>query len=106
MNGKMINSRKIIFFLLVCTVFIEPYACQVGKVQACGHALYTWLVQACLPKIRGWNLTAYRPYYEGFFDRGEGPTLVEMCCNNRCDYPVLYGYQKCELLIPHGVNVG
>ncbi|XP_023216046.1 uncharacterized protein LOC111618707 [Centruroides sculpturatus] len=102
----MVTSRYMIIFLLFSSLLIVPNESRVGKVQACGHALYVWLVQACIPKLRQWRLNEYRPYDDEFFNRGEGPTLVEMCCNNRCDYPVLYGYQKCELLIPHGVNIG
>ncbi|XP_023216047.1 uncharacterized protein LOC111618708 [Centruroides sculpturatus] len=105
MKKEMVNSRELFLFLFICTILIVPHGCPVGKVQACGHELYTWLVQACLPTLRSWNLTSYRPYDDDFFTIGRGPQLVEMCCENKCDYPVLYGYKKCELLIPEGVDI-
>ncbi|XP_023242144.1 uncharacterized protein LOC111640362 isoform X1 [Centruroides sculpturatus] len=106
MKSKIVNSREILFFLLICTILIVPHGCSpLVKVQVCGHDLYTMLVNACLSTLISWRLTEYRAYYDDFFSTGAGSELVDLCCENKCEESVFQDDRKCELLIPVDVSI-
>ncbi|XP_023242145.1 uncharacterized protein LOC111640362 isoform X2 [Centruroides sculpturatus] len=92
MKSKIVNSREILFFLLICTILIVPHGCSpLVKVQVCGHDLYTMLVNACLSTLISW--------------RRAGSELVDLCCENKCEESVFQDDRKCELLIPVDVSI-